>query len=450
MTPLRGATALAGAALLLLGPVPAAGADDATASPTPPTDEGLYGETDPSWDGVWRQSLAMLALEAAGEPVPPAAVTWLLGQQCPEGGFPAYLPEPGAACDGEPAVDTNATGMAVQALAAAAEEDAAAQAVLDSAVEWLLSARNEDGGWAYAPGGESDANSTAVALSALYAVGAEPAEVEAAEEALLAFRLGCEAPEADRGAFVWQPEEDGSRYANELATVDAVLALAPAAGDRTPDGPPAAPACDDDPGDASAVEPAEAAEDGLAWLLSRVTEGGGWVRSPFDDSPMPGPTARVAHGLAAGGWTEEARAVLAPTAGEVSDEDGPYGGTGTVAELILALEAVGDDPTDFGGVDLTARLLASGPDPDAPATEPEDRGDGDAAAGEADAEDSGGGLNSLWFLGALLLAGVGVGLLAALRRGGRTTGGTGNDGDDGTGTAKAEDGGPTDTGEPRT
>ncbi|MBB0230504.1 prenyltransferase/squalene oxidase repeat-containing protein, partial [Streptomyces calidiresistens] len=432
MTPLRGATALAGATLLLLGTAAPAGADDATATPSPASAgaEGLYGDTDPTWDGVWRQSLAMLALEAAGEPAPPAAVTWLLGQQCPEGGFPAHLPEPGAACDGDPAVDTNATGMAVQALAAVADGDAAADAALDSAVEWLLSARNEDGGWPYASGGESDANSTAVALSALYAIGADPAEVAGAEEALLAFRLGCEAPEAERGAFVWQPEEDGSRYANELATVDAVLALGAAAGDRAPDGPPATPACEDDgDGDGgNGVGPAEALEGGLAWLLSHTTEGGGWVRSPFDNSPMPGPTARVAHGLAAGGWTEEARAVLAPVEEEVAGGGDAYEGAGTVAELILAVEAVGADPTDFGGVDLTARLIASGPDADAPATEPGDRNDGDAADGETGTEDAGGGLGSLWFLGALLLAGVGVGLLAALRRGGNTGGNTGGDG----------------------
>lgn len=44
--------------------------------------------------------------------------------------------------------------------------------------------------------------------------------------ALLGFQLGCDAAEADRGAFAYQPGEGGALEANTLATLQAVVAAA--------------------------------------------------------------------------------------------------------------------------------------------------------------------------------------------------------------------------------
>ena len=86
-TALAGGLALASVALA----VPAAQA----ATPAQP---GLYGSADPTYDGAFRQSLAILAHDAAGTDAPAAAVAWLLGQQCAAGGFQAFRPSTSVAC----------------------------------------------------------------------------------------------------------------------------------------------------------------------------------------------------------------------------------------------------------------------------------------------------------------------------------------------------------------
>ena len=44
-------------------------------------DAGLYGAQDPTFDGVYRQGLAITGLVAVDRSVPKAAVDWLLDQQ---------------------------------------------------------------------------------------------------------------------------------------------------------------------------------------------------------------------------------------------------------------------------------------------------------------------------------------------------------------------------------
>ena len=56
----RSAAALA-ATVVLGAAAPAMAADSPSASPSPALPKGLYGTTDPTYDGVWRQSLALLA-----------------------------------------------------------------------------------------------------------------------------------------------------------------------------------------------------------------------------------------------------------------------------------------------------------------------------------------------------------------------------------------------------
>lgn len=182
----------------------------ATPSPTPSVaiPAGLYGTADPTYDGVWRQSLALLAQDTAGVVPADRAVAWLTGQQCADGAFAAFRADPAKPCDAKLMVDTNSTAAAVQALTALGGHTAAT----GKAVTWLKSVQNADGGWGYNPGGASDANSTAVVTGALVAAGERPEQVvkggKSPYDALLTFALPCTGDGA--GAFAYQPDKGAS------------------------------------------------------------------------------------------------------------------------------------------------------------------------------------------------------------------------------------------------
>ncbi|MCV5968519.1 hypothetical protein, partial [Lactococcus petauri] len=46
---------------------------------------GIFGTSDPTYDGVFRQSVALIGLRAAQTPIPPTALAWLVSQQCASG-----------------------------------------------------------------------------------------------------------------------------------------------------------------------------------------------------------------------------------------------------------------------------------------------------------------------------------------------------------------------------
>lgn len=171
----RSAATLAAAAVVLGAAVPAVAAPPAP-TPTVAIPDGLYGTADPTYDGVWRQSVALLAQRTTGVTPAAGAVSWLTGQQCANGAFAAFRADPAKGCDAKLMVDTNSTAAAVQALAALGGHEAAT----DKAVGWLKSVQNADGGWGYTPGGASDANSTSVVAGALTATGQQPAQVKKA------------------------------------------------------------------------------------------------------------------------------------------------------------------------------------------------------------------------------------------------------------------------------
>ncbi|MGQ4445307.1 hypothetical protein ACN6LI_003857, partial [Streptomyces violaceoruber] len=61
------AAALAAIAVIGAATAPAVAADPSpSSSPSTTAPSGLYGSTDPQYDGVWRQSLALLAQDTAG------------------------------------------------------------------------------------------------------------------------------------------------------------------------------------------------------------------------------------------------------------------------------------------------------------------------------------------------------------------------------------------------
>ncbi|MDT0323069.1 prenyltransferase/squalene oxidase repeat-containing protein [Streptomyces millisiae] len=453
---LAGGAAALTAAVALAQPATAAAAA-VSAAPAAETPIGLFGRSDPTYDGVLRQSIALLAQDAAGfEPGTPA-VDWLLGQQCADGSFLSFRADPQEPCPDVTAADSNATALATQALAALGGHEEQVSAALD----WLAGVQNADGGWSFNPGGPSDANSTAVVASAFSAAGQDPAEVRregnSPFDALSALQLGCDAPEGERGAFAWQPDpESGELSANDAATVDAVLASAGSGllvdPDATPAVAPTAEPCGvgdegEDPegteeteqeeepagqetGEAAATDGASGEEPqapqtpqlasgaaGAARLTAALDDNGQYLAAPAtgtdpgegeDRLPDFGNTAKAVIALAALGDD----AALAGPLGWLSEHHTEWPdhtqSPAALGLLVLAAHAGGASPTDFGGSNLVDALNALGPAP----------GDGSAGDGDDSADDdSGGGLGAvLWVIALGLLAGIGIGVLLSVRR----------------------------------
>jgi hypothetical protein len=408
----RAATLAAAACVLTALMAPAASAS------APPA--GLYGASDPTYDGVWRQSYALLALHT--EDVTPAAsaVGWLTGQQCADGGFPSYRADAATACAPK-AEDTNATGIAVQALAAlGGHTDTVARATA-----WLKTVQNADGGWSYNPGGASDPDSTAVVLGAFTATGTDPAGVTAKSgkspyDALRGFQSGCTAKAADRGAFTYPT--NGTPTVNAKATADAVRAsqgagfvvAAPSAGAAA-----TAPQCGAGGDVYASLGPKASGSAGAAWLSAQLTAGGGHLTAvtPGAAKPTPdyGTTADAVVALAAGGQrtaAASAYAWLTANAGAWA-----HANPAALAQLILAAHATGNDPRKAGGADFVQQLTALGPAPTARAATTASA----SPSTTVSAEDEDGGKDSsgagTWVIvGVVFVASIGVGLLLSARK----------------------------------
>jgi Squalene-hopene cyclase C-terminal domain len=200
-------------------------------------DAGLFGTEDQVTNfsaGTFQQGLALAALAGAGvqgtAPVE-SAVSWLVGQQCPDGGWTG--PDTTAnACNGDPAnfagPDTNSTALAIDGLAA---QGSMAADVRAKALGFLTAVQNPDAGWPFFPGSAaapqaSDPDSTALVIQSFIAVGVSPDDPGLAKGAdrpvstLLTFQ---QTSGADRGAFGFSPAPSP---ANVIATYQAIPTLA--------------------------------------------------------------------------------------------------------------------------------------------------------------------------------------------------------------------------------
>jgi len=129
--------------------------------------QSLYnGTTGAYGDGqTFNQSLAILADVASGQPVPPAAVTYLEKVQNSDGSW-NYLGVKDAAAGG----DTNSTAVALEGLAAASDHSRDS-----AALTWLHTQQQPDGGFPYqGPGGPSDPDSDALVIQGILASGQQP------------------------------------------------------------------------------------------------------------------------------------------------------------------------------------------------------------------------------------------------------------------------------------
>ena len=159
----------------------------------------------------------------------PLAAGWLIDRQCADGSWMPYRDAATVDCppfdwDTFIGADSNTTAVAAMGLSAqGAEPD-------HDVTAWFAQTRSTTGGWSFvaAPDAQDDPNSTALAISALLALGQNPDTTGAGGAAvtpaarLLSFQLGCDAGDGDRGAF-WFP---GSFDPSPMSTGQAALALA--------------------------------------------------------------------------------------------------------------------------------------------------------------------------------------------------------------------------------
>ncbi|MFF4171818.1 prenyltransferase/squalene oxidase repeat-containing protein [Streptomyces sp. NPDC001744] len=395
-------------------PAPAPSAASAPSSSS--AGSGLYGTKDPTYDGVWRQSLAFLAQRATGYQPADRAVEWLLGQQCADGAFPSYRADTAKPCDAKTMRDTNATAVAVQALAAVRGQAAApekADRAVKAGTDWLKTVQNEDGGWSYSPGGAGDANSTSVVVGALAATGVRPVSFVSAKgrtpyDALLSFALPCTDKEGP-GAFAYQPDKDGKLVANADATAAATLAglgKSLVATKASPDQPPAC-------ADLTKPTAERAALNGASYLAGALAKTGHLTLPPMPGAtgttattgqPDVGNTADAVVALAAAGAAKQAKPAL-EWLEKNSAAWAKEGGPAAYAQLILAARATETDPREFGTADLVEQLNAVGPAPKSPDT-----------SASSTSDDEGRGFDLWWIIGIGTLVGVGIGFYVSGRK----------------------------------
>ncbi|MFY1668525.1 peptidase [Plantactinospora sp. WMMB334] len=171
------------------------------------TDRSAFGD----FSNMFSQSFAVLALDRAGGAPPAAAVAFLAGARCPDGGFPLLLAQ--ATC----VSDVDATALAIQALLAA-DRPLVAQA----AARWLVSVQADDG--SFTANGVANANSTGLAAQALRTAGRVVPWLHA-RQFLSSLQQTCTAPAVNRGAIAYT---DGGYDATTAtrATAQAVPGLA--------------------------------------------------------------------------------------------------------------------------------------------------------------------------------------------------------------------------------
>ncbi|MEW2066000.1 prenyltransferase/squalene oxidase repeat-containing protein [Streptomyces sp. NPDC007346] len=416
MTVRRSAAALATTAVLLGAAAPVAVAPAAVAAPSPsPSAElplGLYGTTDPTYDGVWRQSLAFLAQKIEYVTPSKQAVDWLLEQQCDSGAFTSFR-DASVPCDASTVMDTNATAAAVQALVELGQHPDAA----NNGADWLKSVQNEDGGWGYNPGSPSDANSTSVVIGALARTGVPISELTTSDgktpyTALQALAIPC--GKEDGGAFAYQPGKKGELVANTDASAAAVLGLmgkGMAVGNANAVKDPVCRKGDD-------LTAEESAQNGAHYLAAAL------AASPYvEQPPMPGAeesepqpdfgnTADAVVALAASGHKDKAAASV-EWLEKNSQAWAQQGGPAATAQLIFAAHATDADARGFGGVDLVKQLNATGPAPAATAA-PSQTPSGAQPSSGTSSDDGGLGLG--WLIGIGLVVGAGIGFLLSMRR----------------------------------
>ncbi|MEX1209444.1 MAG: hypothetical protein WEA35_01075 [Candidatus Nanopelagicales bacterium] len=328
-----------------------------------PDTRGLFGQQDPTYNGVYRQSASVLGLAAIGVTAPRPAATWLLRQQCADGSFTGYRLDPTQPCPAPDLVsftgpDTNSTAMAVMALRALsaryagsvkeARHASAVKGAAQRAAMWLSQQQLSDGGWEWIRGLGSDATSTSMALAAIGRKGT-PTSRRGSTWLRSAMSI-----ESDCGVAFQPGRPVDPLLVDPLSTswtligAEGSLPYVRYRGPRT-------------------ITPCTGAQPGVlaagTWLAAALIDGGGQIPSPYSpDETDWNSTALATLGLSQShGSTGALRLGLAALKSNVSayaesaDGDEPA----ALGTLLMVAHATNANPRDFGGVDLPTRLLAT-------------------------------------------------------------------------------------------
>ncbi len=350
-------TALAVAGAILAGGVAGASASSAgTPGPTAPrSDAGLFGTQDATYDGVFRQSYALMGLVAADASVPRPAVNWLLDQQCADGSFMSFRADTAETCPpSDPTTysgpDTNSTAMALAALVAVGEDDAAREAAT-----WLLAQQSRGGGFPYYAGGSPDTNSTGLAMAALTLVDGTSKQRRNAANYERRMAYGCNSDPDLVGSMPYM----AGMLPESMSTTQSLLGLSRAFLVRERSQQRANPSvtCDGN-GRVENVKGATA-----RWIARALRANDGRLPDAFNPQVTDWNSTAVAIiGLVAARTSGIATDIaITALANNIDDyvEDGEGGRAGALGTAILAAVATGSDPRDFGGRDLVADLQST-------------------------------------------------------------------------------------------
>lgn len=321
---------------------------------TPAASEaGLFGSQDPTYDGVYRQSYALLGLAATDTRAPRVTIEWLLSQQCADGSFVAYRADLDVPCPAPDPVaytgpDTNSTSLAALALLEHGEARAARRAI-----DWLTRIQLRGGGWGYVEGSPADSTSTALSLEAIASVKGNAPQRRAATRWLVRQISPCEAPVSERFGIRYQP----GAIPDGISTSQGLLALTKAFPVRERAQRKAMPTVTCDAKDRP-VDPASAV---TRWIATTINAQGGSIPDPFTPGAADwNSTALGIVGMVASRTSGRATQ-LALTSLEANAQayvnDGTADRPAALGTLLLVTKATGSDATDFGGIDITMRLL---------------------------------------------------------------------------------------------
>ncbi len=319
---------------------------------------GLYGAADPSFDGVYRQSLAIIGLTSNGVKPSAAAITWLINQQCKDGSFQEFRADTTKPCDTVDAAngkgpDSNATSLALLALMSVDNTNLATNSVISSAVNaadaaglWLAKNQHSDGGWAYYAGSPSDSSSTGLALAALgtQAPNRQQPNIVKGSKFLASLITACGA--TDGGALMYQK---GSKP-DGLSSAQGLYGLVGSVPVRSARKLGPAPKCAGNP------------TNKIASYLSSKLAANGSLASSFGDGPDYTATATAVIDLAAAGVakTAVAKGTNALKAAATTYATPTTGTNAAALGLLLSVsKATGANPKSFGGVNLISALVQS-------------------------------------------------------------------------------------------
>lgn len=267
----------------------------------------------------WDQAYAMLGWRAAGEPIPLTATQQLQSRVNADGGW-GFAPGSDS--------DVDSTALAVEALVAAGEP--LTSTLLGEALDYLGSTQEADGGFPYIAGAASNTNSTGFALQGIVAAGTDPLTTTWTISATtpVSYLLGMQ---TEDGGFAYITRTEG---ADLFATVQVLPGLV---GKPFP-----------------YLSNAVATRKAVAWIRDQQQPDGSF------EGFNPGATLDAVLALRAAGI--DPATVISGDGNSPLDYLGSVGadygtlGASAAGKLIVGWQAAGGDPRDIEGYDAVAAL----------------------------------------------------------------------------------------------